>query len=157
MTDIRDEVASALSDWVRRAGRERAEDALLRLFAARGLTVVREGELDVERLADSLTAAHLRRDGYCSESHRDEARFVADDYAARFTRQPEGQLCEGKLDVERLPLNEYGRVECICGRTVLPQNWANHLLTVSYPAAGHEPLPDYGGRHRLARQPEGPR
>ena len=39
-----------------------------------------------------------------------------------------------------LPLNEHGRVECVCGRSVLPKNWPNHLLTVSY-----------GREHRVAR------
>lgn len=48
-------------------------------------------------------------------------------------------------DLVTLTLNEHGRVECVCGRSVLPENWPNHLKAVSYGREHHavtRPDPD---------------
>jgi hypothetical protein len=33
------------------------------------------------------------------------------------------------IEVSEPLLNGYGRAVCVCGNTVLPENWANHLLS----------------------------
>jgi hypothetical protein len=116
MTDIRDEVAAALEttaalfrhpeaadpaeEWVADHWAHWATDAaddFLRALAARGLTVVREGELDAEQ--DGVDAALFRAASnvttLCLNHGINPREFVAAIEAAReyarLARQPEGQ------------------------------------------------------------------
>lgn len=67
----------------------RARRELLEWFDARLAAPSAGAGIDVLTMADVLTEAHLRRDRSCSESHRDEAAFVAERYAARLASREE--------------------------------------------------------------------
>ena len=86
------------------------------------------------RLAPSFDEALAITDGWtlvpltewqCAVSERDEAQMEFSD-AMIALRKAEAEIALAPA-VSEPTINEYGRAACICGVSVLPENWANHL------------------------------
>jgi hypothetical protein len=56
------------------------------------------------------------------------ADMAIDDEAVRGLAEGITHYYNRLVDADSMTLNKYGRAACICGESVLPQNWPNHLL-----------------------------